>query len=414
MEGDEELYRSQAEVEEWKAKCPIQGFKKHLINEKITSEDKLKQLEAKARKTIEDAVEFTTQSNDPDPKEAYMDLYSPEPYYIYNGSFQTTQDGKEMTVSQAINSAITEEMERDATVIMLGEDVFFGGYFGVSIGLGERFGRQRIIDTPISENAIVGGAVGAATTGLRPISEILFSDFLTTCVDPIVNQAAKLRYMSGGQNQVPMVVRTPIGGYLGLAAQHSQSFESLLVGVPGLIVLAPSDPYSAKGILKSAIRSNNPVLFFEHKLLYLETGLVPQEEYILPIGKSRIIEEGKDVTLVGILYSCNLVRQAAKILKNKGVSCEVIDPITLYPLDIKTISQSVMKTGRLVVVEEATLTLGMGAEIAARIQELLFDYLKKPIKRVATPDIPCAYSKALEMEILPSVDKIINAVQSIL
>jgi len=260
----------------------------------------------------------------------------------------------------------------------------WGGVLGVSQGLAPEFGRNRVLDTPISEYAIVGSAVGAAMTGRRPVAEILFSDFLTTCMDPLVNQAAKLRYMSGGQYTLPLVVRTPGGAGLGMAAQHSQSLEALLTGVPGLIVIAPATPYDAKGLLKAAIRSNNPVLFFENKLLYTLTGPVPAEgvDYLVPIGVADVKREGGDVTLVSIGAALGVALEAAGELARRGIDVELIDPRTLVPLDLAAIVRSAVKTGRLVTLEEGPLGHGFGSEIVARVVEVAWEALKASPKRL--------------------------------
>ncbi len=315
------------------------------------------------------------------------------------------------TIAGAINQAIAEEMRRDDSVIMLGEDVS-SGIFGVTAGLGEEFGTERICDTPISENAIVGCAVGAAMTGMRPIAEIMFQDFLTCCMDPIVNQAAKMHYMSGGAFNVPMVVRSPGGAGLAAGPQHSQTFTSWFMGVPGLKVVSPSCPADAKGLLKSAIRDNNPVIYLENKLLYFETGEVPDDpDFTIPLGKAEIKREGTDVTVVAVSGMVPRVLQAADGLNAEGISIEVIDPRTLYPLDIETILASVIKTGRLVTAEEGVLTCGVGAELAALIAERAYDCLDGPIVRVGTPHVPYAYNQAMEWATIPDEEEVVAAVK---
>ena len=293
-----------------------------------------------------------------------------------------------------------------------------GGYFAVTVGLIDEFGAERIIDTPISEYAIVGTAVGAAMSGQRPIAEILFSDFLTTCMDPLVNQAAKLRYMSGGQYALPLVIRTPGGGGIGMAAQHSQSLEAWLTGIPGLIVIAPGMPYDAKGLLKAAIRSNNPVLFFENKLLYSAIGPVPEEEYLVPIGVADVKRPGEDLTLVAIGAMVGPALEAAEMLargtsSSRGIDVEVVDPRTLVPCDWATIVRSVVKTGRLVVAEPGVLTHGFGAEVVSRVTEAALGALKAPPRRVAGANVPIPYSTRLENAALPDVDDILEAVHEV-
>lgn len=279
----------------------------------------------------------------------------------------------------------------------------------MTTGLAEEF-TGRVLDTPISEYAIVGAAVGAAMCGMRPVAEILFSDFLTTCMDPLVNQAAKLRYMSGGQYALPLVVRTPGGAGLGMAAQHSQSLEALLTGIPGLIVIAPSTPLDAKGLLKAAIRSNNPVLFFENKLLYLQTGKIPEGEYLIPIGVADVKRTGHDVTVVAIGSMVSLALSVAEGLAQEGIEVEVIDPRTLVPLDVNAILRSVQKTGRLVTVEEGALHHGFGAEIAARVAEVAPQWLKAPVQRVAAVDIPIPYARNLERAAVPDEERLRRAI----
>ncbi len=321
---------------------------------------------------------------------------------------------REISYRDAINEALREEMERDPTVCIFGEDVGrYGGPFQVTRGLYERFGEWRVRDTPISEEGFTGMAVGAAMTGLRPVVEIMYNDFVTLAMDQIINQAAKARYMFGGKARVPMVIRTQGGAGRGNAAQHSQSLEMWFVHIPGLIVIQPSTPYDAKGLLKSAIRNDNPVIFIEHKLLYITTGPVPEEEYLIPIGVADIKRAGDDVTIVATSRMVHFALQAAGELEKEGIQAEVIDPRTLKPLDIETIVRSVKKTGRLVVVNEGHLTGGFTAEVAARVQREAFDWLDAPIMQVATEDVPIPYNRQLEWEAMPSAADIIQAVKSV-
>jgi acetoin:2,6-dichlorophenolindophenol oxidoreductase subunit beta len=316
--------------------------------------------------------------------------------------------------NKAINNALREEMQKDPTVFIAGEDVGnAGGSFGITRGLIDEFGASRVIDTPISESAIVGMAVGASSTGMRPIIEIMFMDFIAVCFDPIINQAAKMRYMSGGQMTLPLVIRTQCGAGVNAGPQHSQSLEALLFHIPGIKVVMPSNPYDAKGLLKAAIRDNNPVVFIENKTLYGMKGEVPEEEYTIPIGQAKVVKEGKDVTIVALGQMVNKALAAAKTLENNGISPEIIDPRTISPLDTETIKQSVKKTGRLIIVHEAVKIGGVGAEIAAMVQEEVFDYLDAPIQRVAAPFTPVPYSKSLEDYYLPNENDIINAVNKI-
>lgn len=334
---------------------------------------------------------------------------------------------RRLSIGAAIREAIVEEMQRDDRVFLIGEDIGipggFGGAFGVYLGLPEIFGRERIIDTPISEKAIAGAAVGAALMGMRPIPDLQYSDFVFECMDEIVNQAAKMRYMSGGRLRVPLVLRLPVGAS-NRGAQHGQSPESYFIHVPGLKVVCPSDAYHAKGIMKAAIRDDDPVLVFEHKLLYGSKGResaggldltahVPEEEYVVPLGQAIVKRAGSDVTIVAthlILYRC---LAAAEILAEEGIECEVIDPLSLLPLDVDTIYASVDRTGRLVIAHEDTLTGGWGAELAARVAGERFDSLRAPIVRIAGHDVPLPVAPALEEAVIPSVARIVDQVRAL-
>jgi acetoin:2,6-dichlorophenolindophenol oxidoreductase subunit beta len=315
---------------------------------------------------------------------------------------------------QALAEALVLEMRRDPNIYVAGEDVGkMGGSFGVTGPVYKEFGPARVLDTPISETAIVGTAVGAAAAGLRPVVEILFIDFLPIAGDELFNQAAKLHYMFGGQAKCPLVVRTTIGAGIGAAAHHSQSLEALVCHIPGLITIAPSTAYDAKGLLIAAIRDDNPVVFLEHKLLYAAKGEVPEGDYVIPIGKADVKREGTDVTL--ICYSA-MVRQclaAAEDLASDGISAEVLDLRTLVPLDKQAVLASVGKTGRAVIVHEACLTGGFGGEIAAVIADEGFGSLKAPIKRVAGPNTPVPFSPALEAEFIVNAEKIKAAVRTL-
>lgn len=318
---------------------------------------------------------------------------------------------RQLQYRHALNEALHEEMGRDPMICVLGEDIgSYGGPFKITEGLYERFGEKRVRDTPISEAGFCGLAVGAAMTGLRPVVEVLYVDFIALAMDQIVNQAAKARYMFGGKAQVPLVIRAQGGGGRGNAAQHSQSLEMWFVHIPGLIVVQPSTPYDAKGLLKSAIQNDNPVVFLEHKLLYNTTGPVPDEEYLVPIGVADVKRAGDDVTIVATSRMVLFALSAAEELAQQGIEAEVIDPRTLNPLDIETIVRSLQKTGRLVVVNEGHLTGGFTAEVAARVQREAFDWLDGPILQVATEDVPLPYSGPLELEALPAVEDIVNAV----
>jgi len=333
----------------------------------------------------------------------------------------------QMSIAEALRTAIRDEMRRDERVFCLGEDIGipggFGGAFTVTLGLSDEFGHERILDTPISEALIAGMAVGAAVCGLRPIADVQYGDFLFNMMDQLANQAANLRYMSGGTLSVPMVMRAPVGA-TGRGSQHAQSLEVFFTHVPGLKVVAPATAYDAKGLLTAAIRDDNPVLVFEHKLLYgskgsrtekgalSPVGEVPETDYIVPIGKGAIRRPGRDITIVANLLMLYRSLAAADQLAKEGIEAEVIDPRTLVPLDKNLILESIKKTGRLLIVEEDNLTNGWGAEIAALMADEAFPWLDAPIKRLASPDVPPPFAPILEQAYLPSEQKIVDMARS--
>ena len=320
-----------------------------------------------------------------------------------------------ISYSQALRDALREEMQRDPDVFLIGEDIgVHGGAFGVSRGLLDEFGPQRVVTTPISEAAIVGAAVGAAVVGCRPVAEIMYMDFITIAMDQIVNQAAKMRYMFGGKARLPLVIRTPGGAGRGNAAQHMQSLEAWFVHVPGLKVAMPSTPRDAKGLLKSSIRDDNPVIFVENKLLYATQGEVPHGEYLIPLGQAEIKRPGRDVTVVATSRMVLLALRAAQRLAEEGIEVEVIDPRTLVPLDIETIVESVKRTNHVLIVHEACERCGVGAEIVAQIQERAFDWLDAPIKRLANPNVPIPFARNLEALAIPDEERIAAAVRELL
>jgi pyruvate/2-oxoglutarate/acetoin dehydrogenase E1 component len=319
-----------------------------------------------------------------------------------------------ITYARALNEALREEMLRDERVFVMGEDIAeHNGPFRVTEGLFKEFGPQRVRNTPLSEAAIAGAAAGAAVTGLRPVAEIMFIDFSTLSTDQIINQAAKMRYMFGGKARVPVVYRTQGGAGRGNAAQHSQSLEAWYVHIPGLWVVQPSTPHDAKGLLKSAIRNDNPVVFIEHKGLYFSKGPVPEGEYTIPLGVADIKRGGEDVTIFATSRMVLVALEAAEELAAEGISCEVVDPRTLKPLDMETLLASVRKTHRLVVVVEACRTGSFASEVAARVGEEGFDELDAPILRVCGEDVPIPYAGNLEAEAIPQVKDVIRAVKSI-
>jgi pyruvate dehydrogenase E1 component beta subunit len=321
---------------------------------------------------------------------------------------------RKINFSEAINEAMAEEMRRDDSVFLIGEDVgLFGGVFGVSAGLFDEFGEMRVRDTPISEIAIIGGGLGAALMGMRPIAEIMFADFVACAMDQVVNQAAKARYMSGGKANVPLTIRIVNGAPGSAAAQHSQSPEAWFMNVPGLKIAIPATPYDAKGLLKTAVRGEDPVLFFEHKMLYAVNGEVPEEDYTVPFGEAVVRRAGKDVTIIAIGGVLPNVMTAVDKLAADGIDGEVIDPRTLVPFDTETVIESVKKTNRVVIVHEAHKRAGPGAEIAAMLAEQAIGYLDAPIVRVATKNVPFPYHPDLEQFILPTVDDVVTAVSGV-
>ncbi|MDR1042889.1 MAG: alpha-ketoacid dehydrogenase subunit beta [Clostridiales Family XIII bacterium] len=319
---------------------------------------------------------------------------------------------REILYRNAVCEAIDEEMARDANVMVIGEDVaFIGGNFKATVGLYEKYGDLRVKDSPISEAGIVGMGVGMALTGLRPIVELMFSDFLLIAADQVVNQMAKIRYMSGGQATVPMVIRTPIGGGRSSAAQHSQSMQAMVAHFPGMKVLVPSTAQEAKGLLKSSIRDDNPVVFFEHKMEYSNTFDIDDTIELIPIGKADIKRAGSDITIVATSSMVMKSLKAADILEKEGVSCEIIDLRSIIPLDRETIIHSVAKTGKLLIVDEAYEFCGVGAELCMNLMDDIFYELDAPVMRVATPNVPLPFSPALEFPIIPSEEKIVDKVR---
>jgi len=322
---------------------------------------------------------------------------------------------RELSYLEAVREALRQEMQRDERVFVIGEDVgVYGGAFGVTLGLIEEFGEQRVIDTPISEYGIAGAITGAALTGMRPVGEIMFMDFTTFAMEQLVNQAAKMRFMFGGTITVPFVLRCPAGSGTGAAAQHSQSLESWFVHVPGLKVVMPSTPYDVKGLLLASIRDDNPVIFVEHKLLYKTRGPVPEETYTIPLGTAEVKRQGRDLTIVAISIMVKRSLEAAEQLAQEGIEVEVVDPRTLKPLDEETIVRSVSKTGRVLIVHEACKTGGYGAELAAVIAgSEAFDYLDAPIVRLAGRDMPIPYNRTLEYHTVPQVENIVEAARQL-
>lgn len=321
-----------------------------------------------------------------------------------------------MSISKALNAAIAEEMRRDRNVVLMGLDIGpYGGAFGVSKGLYEEFGPERVMDMPISEAGYVGTAVGAAATGMRPIVELQFNDWITIASDQLVNQAANLRYMFGGTLSVPMVLRAPCGGYAQAAAQHSHSFESWFAWVPGLKVVMPSTPADAKGLLKAAVRDDNPVIFLEHKKIYDYADEVPDDPaFLVPLGQADIKREGKDITIVTYSYMVHKALEAAEILAKDGIGVEIVDLRTIKPMDTETIINSVKKTSRVLCFQETWLTCSVMAEVAALIAEHALDYLDAPVRRLGAKDAPVPYCPVLEEYVLPSVEQVVETVREMI
>jgi len=339
----------------------------------------------------------------------------------------TTTVTREIQFREAVNECLRQEMSRDDSVIIMGEEIAggagreeqgvvdaWGGPFRTTVGLIQEFGRDRVLDTPLSEAAFIGAAIGASSTGLRAVAELMFVDFIGVCMDQLVNNAAKMRYMFGGQVKVPFTMMTRIGAGFGAAAQHSESYYSIFSHFPGLKGLVPSDAYTAKGLLAAAIRDDDPVVFFEHKGLYGEKGPVPEESYVLPIGKARTVRHGTDITLVGISKMTWICTEAAEELAKSGVNAEVVDLLSVSPIDYDHILDSVRRTHRIVVVDEDTPICSLAGDICARVAEEAFDYLDAPPSRVTAPHTPVPYSRALENNYVPNAGRVIKLVNDLM
>ena len=409
--SDANRYRTKEEIADWRGRCPILRMREVLLSRDRFTTEELDAMDREAAEDIETTLRFAEESPFPSLDTILEDVYAPSPV-----SVEPEAAGmRELTFAEALREAMSEEMRLDDDVFLMGEDVgVYGGAFGVSVGMIEEFGAERIRDTPISEAVIAGAAVGAAVTSMRPVAEIMFSDFTTIAMDQLVNQAAKIRYMFGGRACVPMVLRTAAGAGTGAAAQHSQSLEAWFCHVPGLKVVFPSTPYEAKGLLKSAIRDDNPVIFIEEKLLYRKRGPVPEYDYTIPLGSADVKRRGTDISIVAWGRMVDPCLAAAERLSNDGIECEIIDPRTLIPLDTKTIISSVRKTGRVLIVHEAVKTAGFGGEVAAMIAESeAFFYLDAPIHRLAGLDVPIPYCPELERSVVPTEETILETIRRI-
>jgi 2-oxoisovalerate dehydrogenase E1 component len=403
-------YRTKEEEREWMERDPIGRLEQRLLDEGRVTSLRLKELREAVELELDEAVAFAKASPEPTVELMEASVYAPHAE-VREPALRTD---REITFAEALNEAIRDEMARDPRVFVLGEDVgLIGGIFGVTRGLREKFGEERVRDTPISEATFLGAGVGAAIAGLRPIVEIQIFDFVALTMDQVVNQAAKFRFMLGGRPTVPVVIRGPQGGGIRLAAQHSQSLEAWFAHVPGLVVVAPATPYDAKGLLTAAIRDDNPVIFLEHKVLYAQKGPVPAEPYAIPLGRASIKRAGTDVTVVATQVMVHRALAAAADLEKEGVSVEVIDPRTLVPLDEATLLESVRKTGRLVIAHEAVKRGGFGAELAALVAEKAVDSLDAPIVRLGARNVPMPYNDALERATIPTQQDIAAAVRGL-
>ena len=419
--SDARVYRTREEERRWKARDPIVTFRRKLIEGGILTEQQARKLEEDVAREVEEAEKFALSSPYPEVDALYDGLYT-DIYVDPETSIESLSKAKEIGLKMrriryvdALNEALREEMRRDKRVFLMGEDIaLYGGAYQVTRGLYKEFGLERVRDTPISEAAIAGAAAGAAMTGLRPVAEIMYIDFSTIAMDQIVNIAAKNRYMFGGKSKVPVVYRTQGGAGRGIAAHHSQSLEAWYMHVPGIFVVMPSTPFDAKGLLKTCIRDDNPVMFIEHKMLYGTEGEVPEQEYTVPLGVADIKREGTDVTIIAYSRMVHVALEAAEELAEEDISAEIVDPRTLKPLDLDTIITSVKKTNKAIVVYEGYRTCGVGAEIATLIMEKAFDYLDAPVVRVAGEDVPIPMSPVLEEAAIPSKEKIIEAVKKII
>jgi 2-oxoisovalerate dehydrogenase E1 component len=431
--SDPLTYRNREELEIWQQKDPINSFISLLLKANFTkkqggkiNKEEIDLIKEKSYNRNTEMAVLAASSKSPAPetllslvisKKKYVDIpnefkspkiFKPIPVYKRN------ENGK-ISFRIAVREALIEEMKKDGRLLLFGEDVAdYGGIFGVTNEILNIFGRDRVFNTPISESGIVGTAIGMAMTGLKPIIEIMYNDFILQAMDQIANQAAKWHYMTGGQVNIPMVIRTVIGAGRGYAGQHSQSLEAIVAHIPGLIVIAPSSPYDAKGLLKSAISEENPVIFFEHQLIYNNLGIVPEQEYSVPIGKAKIIKEGTDVTVICWSYMVSQAIEASEILESDGISTEIIDLRTLIPLDIDTIVNSIKKTGRAVVTSQEVIQNGFCAEIISQIQDNIFDWLDGPIKRLGAPNGVTPYAQNLEKLFLPDSEKLIDLIKNML
>lgn len=416
--SDPRAYRTKEEEKAYKDRDPIKLLNKELQAVGLLTEEEFEKMNKAVKAKLKTAMEFSEASPDADPAELETDVFAPSNFTVKDieaeaelrEKVRNDASMREISYAEAIQEALREEMKRDERVFLLGEDIgLYGGAYGATRNLFNEFGEWRVIDTPISEATIGGAAVGAAMAGMRPVAEIMYVDFTPLVIDQVANQGGKNRYMFGGKTYIPMVVRTEGGAGRALAAHHSQSLESLWTHLPGVYVVMPSTPYDVKGLLKAAIRDDNPVMFIEHKMLYKEKGRVPEDDYIIPLGVADIKRSGKDISLVTYSRQVRNALKAAEILDKEGIDVEVIDLRCLKPLDIDTIITSIKKTGRFVGVTEAYENTSFINEVMAQINDLAFDYLDAPMVRVAARNIPVPRAEILEDLAIPNVDRIVKA-----
>ncbi|MHC4753992.1 MAG: pyruvate dehydrogenase complex E1 component subunit beta, partial [Planctomycetota bacterium] len=424
--SDQNAYRTAQEIEAWMCEDAIGRMKQQLVQTGVLTPDQIEKIEQEHNQQTEQITISAANSAYPDPKTICDGLYSDSTTDVISEQYRTTVYNKEaiksyrdghgrMPQRRAIMEALTEEMIRDKRVVVYGEDVAeYGGAFAVTAGLLDIFGRERIFNAAISEATICGSAVGMSMTGMRPVVELMYIDFILMSMDQLGNQAAKNRYMFGGKATIPMVCRIAIGGGKGYAGQHSQSLEAIATHLPGLKVVAPSTAGDAKGLLKTAIRDDNPAIFLEHQLLYGDRQEVPEGEHLVPFGKAAVRTEGKDVTILAYSYMTKIAADAAAMLTEKGISAEVIDIRSLIPLDVDTIVESIRKTNYAVIVSQAPGTGCFGEHIAFEIQKQAFDYLDAPIELVAAYDCPPPMAPTLEEEFMPSGKKVFDRVTKML
>ena len=412
--GDPLNYRAKEEVDHWKEHDPIPQCRRVLTEQYGVPASELDAIEQEEARVQDADRDYVLDLPKLSLEEAILHVEIPlgqQPEYTPPAKDET----RLITYAEAIREALDEELARDENIILMGEDIaLWGNLFQCSKGLLDKYGRDRVRDTPISEAAIGGAAVGSAVSGLRPVIEIMYIDFLTIALDQIINHAARYPQMGRGRLHVPITVRTQGGVGFRNSSQHSQSLENWTVNVPGLYTIMPATPYDAKGLLKAAIRCNNPVIVIEHKALYKLKGPVPKTDYVLPLGKAAVKRTGKDATIIGTSWMAVHALEAAELLAKDGIDCEVMDPLTLYPLDVDTIAKSVRKTGRCVVVNEAPAAGGYASELAAVVSESCWDSLKKPVKRVTGMRTGIPYDKDLERAVVPSVPWIVDAVREVL